>query len=76
VINNLLSDTGIVASKTEGLNTSITRLDKKTESLNLRLAGVEARYRTQFTKLDSLLSGMSTTSSYLTQQLASINANK
>ena len=76
VINNLLSDTGIVASKTEGLNTSITRLDKKTESLNMRLAGVEARYRTQFTKLDSLLSGMSTTSSYLTQQLASINANK
>jgi flagellar hook-associated protein 2 len=76
VINNLLSDTGIVASKTEGLNTSITRLDKKTESLNIRLAGVEARYRTQFTKLDSLLSGMSTTSSYLTQQLASINANK
>lgn len=76
VINNLLSDTGIVASKTEGLNTSITRLDKKTESLNVRLAGVEARYRTQFTKLDSLLSGMSTTSNYLTQQLASINANK
>lgn len=76
VINSLLSDTGIVASKTEGLNTSITRLDKKTESLNIRLAGVEARYRTQFTKLDSLLSGMSTTSSYLTQQLASINANK
>lgn len=75
VINNLLSDTGILASKTDGLSDSIKRLDKQTEAINVRLASVEARYRAQFTRLDTLLSSMSTTSSFLTQQIASINAN-
>lgn len=75
VITNLLSDTGIVASRTEGIASSITRLDKQADSINVRLTAIEARYRAQFTKLDTLLSSMSTTSSFLTQQLASINAN-
>ena len=76
VISNLLSDSGIVTSRTGGLKTSITRLDKQSESISTRLATIEARYRAQFTKLDTLLSSMSTTSTYLTQQIASINANK
>ncbi|MCX7189818.1 MAG: flagellar filament capping protein FliD [Methylotenera sp.] len=76
VISNLLSDSGIVTSRTDGLKTSITRLDKQSESISTRLATIEARYRAQFTKLDTLMSSMSTTSSFLTQQIASINANK
>lgn len=75
IITNLLSDTGILTSKTDGITDSIKRLDKQTEALNVRLASIEARYRAQFTKLDTLLSSMSTTSSFLTQQIASINAN-
>ncbi len=75
VIKNLLSDEGILASRTDGINSSIKRLDKQTEALNVRLASIEARYRAQFTKLDTLLSSMSTTSSFLTQQIAAINAN-
>lgn len=75
VIKNLLSDEGILASRTDGINDSIKRLDKQTDALNVRLASIEARYRAQFTKLDTLLSSMSTTSSFLTQQIASINAN-
>jgi flagellar hook-associated protein 2 len=76
IITNLLSDTGILASRTEGINSSISNLDKKAESLKVRLTAIEARYRTQFTKLDSLMASMSSTSTYLTQQLAAINANK
>lgn len=75
VIKNLLSDTGILATRTDGITSSIKSLDKQTEALNVRLASVEARYRAQFTKLDTLLSSMATTSSFLTQQIASINAN-
>lgn len=75
LITKLLSSDGILAVKTEGINSSIKRLDKQTEALNVRLASIEARYRAQFTKLDTLLSSMSTTSSFLTQQIASINAN-
>jgi flagellar hook-associated protein 2 len=75
IITNLLSDTGIVASRTDGIATSVTRLDKQADSLNVRLTAIEARYRAQFTRLDTLLSSMSKTSSFLTQQLAAINAN-
>lgn len=75
VINNLLGDEGILASRTEGINESIKRLDKQTDALNIRLVAIEARYRAQFTRLDTLLASMSTTSSFLTQQLAAINAN-
>ena len=76
VITNLLKDDGLLAAKTQGVTSSITRLDKQAEAINVRLAAIEARYRAQFTKLDTLLSSMSKTSSFLTQQIASINANK
>lgn len=75
VIASLLSDEGILTSRTEGINASIKRLDQQTDALNTRLVAIEARYRAQFTRLDTLLASMSTTSSFLTQQLAAINAN-
>lgn len=76
VITNLLSTTGILSSRTEGINTSITRLDKQAESISIRLTAIEKRYRAQFTRLDTLMASMSTTSTFLTQQIASINSNK
>ena len=75
IITKLLSDDGLLKARTDGMQSSITRLDKQTEALNVRLTAVEARYRAQFNKLDSLLSSMASTSSFLTQQLASLNAN-
>lgn len=76
VLKKMLSSDGILTARTDGIKSSVTRLDKQTESINARLVTVEARYRAQFTRLDSLLSSMSTTSTFLTQQIASINANK
>jgi flagellar hook-associated protein 2 len=76
VITNLLGDTGILASRTEGINSSISRLDKQASSITVRLTAIEARYRAQFTQLDTLMASMTTTSTFLTQQIASINANK
>lgn len=76
VITNLLGTDGILTSRTDGINSSITRLDKQAASITVRLTAIEARYRAQFTRLDTLLSSMSTTSTFLTQQIASINANK
>ncbi len=75
VITSLLKDDGLLAARTQGMQSSITRLDKQTEAINVRLTSIEARYRAQFTKLDTLLSSMSKTSSFLTQQIASLNAN-
>jgi flagellar hook-associated protein 2 len=64
------------SSDLESRNTSLKRdLDQiadDKEALALRMEQVEARYRKQFTALDSLLSQLQTTSSYLAQQLASV----
>lgn len=75
IIKNLLSDDGILAARTDGINSSIKRLDTQAESISVRLTTIEARYRAQFTKLDTLLSSMSSTSTFLTQQISAINAN-
>jgi flagellar hook-associated protein 2 len=37
-----------------------------------RMTAIEARYRAQFTALDTLISNLNSTSSFLTQQLASL----
>lgn len=75
IISKLLSDDGILAARTDGLKSSITRLNKQTDALNVRLAAVEARYRAQFTKLDTLMSSMQATSTFLTQQIQAFSAN-
>ena len=72
-INTLLDTTGIIASRTDGINNSITRLDKQADSISIRLTAIEARYRTQFTKLDTLMSSMTATSTFLTQQISQMN---
>jgi flagellar hook-associated protein 2 len=66
---------GMVTSKTSGLNTSVAAIQKQKDAFNVRLTAIEARYRAQFTALDTMLVSMQTTSSYLTQQLAAISAN-
>lgn len=66
---------GIVSTRVTGLNTTATRLADNKEALALRLELVEKRYRAQFTALDTLVSSMSTTSSYLTQTFAALSAS-
>ena len=75
LISSLLKTDGILAAKTDGFKSSITRLDKQADALNLRLTAIEARYRAQYTRLDTVISSMQSTSTFLTQQIAAINAN-
>jgi flagellar hook-associated protein 2 len=65
-----LAASGDLAIRTKRLNERSTELQKAQAQLETRMAGVEARYRKQFTTLDTLLSNMQSTSSYLSQQLA------
>lgn len=67
-----LGTKGTIASKTDGINNSIERLNTQRETLNLRLTAIEKRYRAQFTALDSTITSLNQTSSYLTQQLAAL----
>jgi flagellar hook-associated protein 2 len=66
----------LIASKTDGLNASIKAVASQRDRFNQHLTKLEAMYRAQFTSLDSMLSSMQTTQSYLTQQLAALSANQ
>jgi flagellar hook-associated protein 2 len=67
-----LAAQGDLAIRTKRLNERTAALQKQQAQLETRLASIEERYRKQFSALDSLLSNMQNTSSYLTQQLANI----
>ena len=66
---------GTLAYRTAGLSTSIKDLGKQSERIVANLQVIEARYKKQFTALDTLMSKMSQTSTYLTQQLASLSSS-
>ena len=61
-----------VYKRQDGLNASIKSLDKQGEKILDRLTQIEARYRKQFTTLDTTISNLNKTSTYLTQQLANL----
>ncbi|MDR3432234.1 MAG: flagellar filament capping protein FliD [Rouxiella aceris] len=69
---NMLSSTGLIQSKINGLNQTVKTIDNQITQEQARLTQVEANYRAQFTALDTSIASMNATSSYLTQQLASI----
>lgn len=72
VLDGFVGDNGRIGSQTEQLTKRLKALDDQTAALDRRMAMVEARYRKQFVALDTLLGQMQSTSSYLTQQLASL----
>ncbi|HKQ16320.1 MAG TPA: flagellar filament capping protein FliD [Steroidobacteraceae bacterium] len=71
-LDSRLATAGDIETRNTSLKKELKGIDSDKEALNLRMAQVETRLRKQFTALDSLLSQMQSTSSYLTQQLANI----
>ncbi|MDB5961980.1 MAG: hypothetical protein JWP59_3274 [Massilia sp.] len=74
-LGRILSPVGTLPSHTNSFNSSIKDLEKQRTTLTARLADTEKRYRAQFSALDKAMASMTTTSSYLTQQLAAIANN-
>lgn len=68
----LLDEAGPISSRTGGINRSIADIERQRDTINRRLASTEARIRAQFTALDTLVSRLSNTSNFLTQQLANL----
>lgn len=71
-VDSLTNTSGLVTSRVNGLNASIKLLGKQADGIQIRLTAVEARYRKQFTSLDSMVAQMNSTSTYLSQQLAKL----
>lgn len=75
LFSSILGSSGSISSTTDGVNRSIKDIGKQRDVLNSRLIDTEARYRTQFTALDSIISGLNNTSSFLTQQLSALTGS-
>ena len=71
-LEDRLATEGDIEGRNTRLKGELKDIERDKEAFNLRMAQVETRLRKQFTALDSLLSQMQSTSSYLTQQLASL----
>lgn len=69
LIGNLLDSDGILAGRTDGIGRSVKDIESRRTALQQRLNLIEKRYRAQFTALDTLISSMTRTSSFLAQQL-------
>lgn len=75
VVKGFLGTDGLLTARTDGINSSIARLNKQQEAMQNRLADIEKRYRAQFTALDKTISSLQQTSTFLTQQIAQFQAN-
>ena len=69
---SVLASDGSLASRTDGIGKTIKDIGNRRAALETRLIAIERRYRTQFVALDTMLSNMNQTSTYLTQQLAKL----
>lgn len=62
---------GPIDTRTKNLNQYVKDQNEAVDRLELRMSALERKYRTEYTNLNLLLSSMNTTSTFLTQQLAS-----
>jgi flagellar hook-associated protein 2 len=72
---NFIGTSGVITGRTTGLNNSIKSISDQKAKFQTHLNDLQKMYTTQFNALDTMLSSMQSTQSYLTQQLASIAAN-
>jgi flagellar hook-associated protein 2 len=68
-----LANTSELAVRSKALTTKSTELQKQMTALDVRMAAASQRYLKQFNSLDTLLSQLQNTSSFLTQQLSNIS---
>jgi len=75
LVDGMIGKDGTLTSRTDGINTTIKDIDKQRDTLNTRLSDTQTRLLKQYNTLDSTISKLQSTSTYLTQQLASLSAS-
>ncbi len=73
-LQNYLSSTGTMQARQDGANATLKDIQKQRDQLDTRMSALEDMYRKQFSALDTLIGQLQQTSSFLTQQLSSLNA--
>ncbi|AHX14401.1 flagellar capping protein [Dyella jiangningensis] len=68
-INAYTASNGIIPSRMDSLNNTLTQLSQQQTALNARMATYQKQLQSQYTALDTLMSSLNNTSSYLTTAL-------
>ncbi|QDY42271.1 flagellar filament capping protein FliD [Candidatus Pantoea soli] len=72
-LDQVLGTDGSVQNATDGINKSLKKLSDDYDRVNAQITATMARYKTQFTNLNTLVSSMTQTQNYLTQQFANMS---
>ncbi len=72
LVDRFLGTDGIIEIRTAGLNSKVEGFSEQRDALNRRLASLETRLLRQFNALDSLISRLTSTSTFLELQLSSL----
>ena len=72
LVDNFTGSSGMISGQTSSLQLTIKDIGKSRDAMNVKLLGIEKRLKAQFTALDATIARMTTTSNYLTQQLAQL----
>ncbi len=75
LLTDVLGSEGPLNSRTESLNKQMDQIDDERDKLDVRMSALEARYKAQFTAMDLLVSRLTATGNYLTQQLSSSSSS-
>ena len=65
-----LESDGLIDAREDGLKSEVSSIDDRKDSIENRLVLVQKRLRSQFSALDSLVSNLNATGSFLMQQLS------
>lgn len=76
LLDTFTSKDGMLSAATTGVKTTLKSLDDQYTATASRVEATVARYKAQFTQLDLLVSRMTSTASYLTQQFANMSSSK
>ena len=68
LLKDILGSKGSIQNATDGINKTLKRLDTQYKAVSDQITATMARYKTQFTSLSQLVSSMTSTGNYLTQQ--------
>jgi flagellar hook-associated protein 2 len=72
LFNNILATTGGLQNRIDDFNKQLQHITDAKANKELQWAAVKSRYMIQFTAMDTLVSNLNSTSSFLTTQLANL----
>ena len=70
--SSFVGDNGLILARTDGITGSMKKLDDDILRMQDRLTTLQKHYQTQFSALDTTMTKMNSTTSFLTQQLTAL----